>query len=161
MSDTNPLDPLAIACYACELAGFDISEVPEDVLAAAQRGESFALSFDLAADLTLQLLFDHAAQRYEVEVHAIAGHRNEALVYSALQLNHELPRGSRRYSMEMFSGDVVLSDQIALAEDPVDSLALLVCDLMLGMSELLESVQTQASNEVVTAELGHGYSLRA
>lgn len=153
MSNDTLLDALALGCYACELAGYDIDGVSDQWVAEAQAEGSFELSFSVYGDLELVLNFDGKASRFEVAVKLLDGHEREALVYAALQLNREFGSGARRYSMDMFSGAIILSDEIALAGADPESLALLICDLTVMMADLAEhdSASSEQPSEAAAA----------
>lgn len=158
MNFESPLEPLARAVHALELAGLALGDVPAETLEAAEQGKSFALSFDLPGQTRLELQFDPEAAQYEVAVHLVGGYAREEVVLAALQLNHEMPSRSRRFSLEAYSGDVVLSDVLHWNDAAADELALCVCDLMLQMGELeelqpLEQLQETAA-PVVDTPLG-------
>jgi len=136
MNPESALEPLAIALHACELAGLAVGEVPDDVMLAAQEGGPFELSFEIASEQQLLLAYDPKAALMQVEVHWAEGFRNTNAVFAALQLNHELPIGRRRFSMEMFTGNIVLSDALDWPDCAADQLALCMCELMLMIDDL-------------------------
>jgi len=145
------LEPLALACYACELAGLEAEGVTSEVIESAENGESFEFAFTMPGDLDLQIYFDVQQERFDVAIHLPDAHQQIALVYAALQINHELDSGHRRFSMDMFSGDLVLSDKLAWAEVTPESMALTLCDLIILMDELLEYAQSHEADSEMAA----------
>lgn len=160
MSPVSTLEALALACYACELAGFDVTDLASDVADAADRGEAFELVFDVSDDQRFRMLFDPETQNYEIAVQKLGAYSEPPLVYAALQLNHELPRGNRRFSMEMFTGDVVLSDEVEVSTTSADALALVICDLLIGMDELVTFAAEDPADETVQVDMAYASSLR-
>jgi hypothetical protein len=132
----SPLEPLARAVYAVELAGLSIEEVEAQVLEAAEQGQAFSLSFQLPGQTRLNLAFEPTAGCFELAVHLAGGYAREEVVLAALRLNHELASRSRRFSLEPYSGDVVLSEVLTWDEAESQELALAICDLVLLMGEL-------------------------
>lgn len=160
MSPVSTLESLALACYACELAGFDVTDIASDVADAADRGDAFELVFDVSDEQRFRMLFDPESQQFEIAVHKLGAYSEPALVFAALQLNHELPRGNRRFSMEMFTGDVVLSDEVEVATTSADALALVVCDLLIGMDELMAFASEDPAEDTLQVDPAFASSLR-
>ncbi len=138
MNPTDALEPLAVCVYACELAGLAVGEVPQEVMESAQAGEGFELRLEITDEQDLLLAFDAKSLQLQAQVHWLDGDRQLQSVLSALQLNHEMPPGRRRFSMEMFSGSIVLSDTFDWADCAADTLALGICEMMLLMDTLID-----------------------
>lgn len=137
----SPLEPLARAVYAMELAGLSAAEPSPETIEAAEQGQAFALSFEFPGLTRLNMRFDPDAGHYEIAVHLRGAYLHENVVLAALRLNHDLTSRSQRFSLEPYSGDVVLSDVLPWGVASPEDLAMCACDLLLIMNEL-EEMQT-------------------
>ena len=147
----SALEPLAQALYAMELAGLDADGASPEAIEAAEQGEAFALTCDFEGQTRLELRFDPASAHYELAVHLMGGYARQEVVLAALQLNHTLASRSRRFSLEPYSGDVVLSEVLPWAEAQAQELAQCACDLIVLMAELEDLQPLDDSPEPVLA----------
>lgn len=135
----SPLEPLARVMHALDLSGFVAGQVDDETLDAAQAGEAFSVTLELQDALRLSVNFEPAAQACEVSVHLRQGYLRETAVIAALQLNEQLPLRGARFSMQPYSGDLVLRDALPWSEAQPDALALLICDLVMLMDTLQDA----------------------
>jgi hypothetical protein len=135
MNPQSPLEPLALAVYAMELAGLDVQPTPE-ALQAAEEGQAFSLDFEFVGSSQVELRFVPETGYFEVAVHLSGGYARETLVWAAMGLNHEMQSRTRRFSIEPYTGDLVLSDVLHWDQTSPDDLALCVCDLIILMGQV-------------------------
>ena len=136
MTLENPLNILAEALHACELAGYEVGSVADNVMADAAAGLSFELEFFVFDAMELSVYFDTTVPEFVVSVQSLKPDQQGYILAAALQLNHVHESPTLRYSLDPINQAITLTDRIVLIQGNPEELALLISDLTVRMVNL-------------------------